>query len=150
MLFTAHYLMLRGFYALEQNRRVFWIQCAIAATNIVAAVLLTRDAPPLGDRAAAGDRLRAAPTPSGRRLSYVLLSRDGRRPRRSPAGALPGPAGDRGRDQRRRRVGTARGDGQLVPDEGKLHAVLDLVVVGLAFLAIYLGLARLLRISEVD
>ena len=36
-----------------------------------------------------------------------------------------------------------------MPDEGKLNAVLTLAVVGLAFLAIYLGLARLLRISEV-
>jgi putative peptidoglycan lipid II flippase len=42
--FTVHYLMLRGFYALEQTRRVFFIQCAIAATNVVAAVLLTRQA----------------------------------------------------------------------------------------------------------
>jgi putative peptidoglycan lipid II flippase len=39
-LFTVHYLMLRGFYALEQTRRVFWIQCAVAATNIVVAVVL--------------------------------------------------------------------------------------------------------------
>jgi putative peptidoglycan lipid II flippase len=39
-LFTVHYLMLRGFYALEQTRRVFWIQCAVAATNILVAVVL--------------------------------------------------------------------------------------------------------------
>ncbi|NYD40001.1 murein biosynthesis integral membrane protein MurJ [Nocardioides panaciterrulae] len=39
-LFTVHYLMLRGFYALEQTRRVFWIQCAVAATNIVVALVL--------------------------------------------------------------------------------------------------------------
>jgi putative peptidoglycan lipid II flippase len=38
--FTVHYLVLRGFYALEQTRTVFWVQCVIAATNIVAAVLL--------------------------------------------------------------------------------------------------------------
>lgn len=38
--FTVHYLMLRGFYALEQTRRVFFIQCAIAATNVVAAIAL--------------------------------------------------------------------------------------------------------------
>jgi putative peptidoglycan lipid II flippase len=38
--FTVHYLMLRGFYALEQTRRVFWIQCAVAATNILVAVVL--------------------------------------------------------------------------------------------------------------
>jgi putative peptidoglycan lipid II flippase len=46
--FTAHYLMLRGFYALERTRTVFWVQCVIAATNIVAAVLLTRNASPSG------------------------------------------------------------------------------------------------------
>jgi putative peptidoglycan lipid II flippase len=40
--FTVHYLMLRGFYALERNRTVFWIQCAVGAANIVAAVLLVR------------------------------------------------------------------------------------------------------------
>jgi putative peptidoglycan lipid II flippase len=40
--FTVHYLMLRGFYALERTRTVFWIQCAVAATNIVVAVVLVR------------------------------------------------------------------------------------------------------------
>ena len=38
--FTVHYLMLRGFYALERTDVVFWIQCAVAATNIVVAVVL--------------------------------------------------------------------------------------------------------------
>lgn len=38
--FTVHYLTLRGFYALELNRTVFWIQCVIAATNVVLAVTL--------------------------------------------------------------------------------------------------------------
>ena len=96
VLFTAHYLMLRGFYALEQTRRVFWIQCGIAATNIVAAVLLTRGAPP-------------AETAPRLVIAYALLVRGrcrdllrdalahGRRARRPPAGALPGAAGDRGR-----------------------------------------------------
>ncbi|MGN6162494.1 MAG: murein biosynthesis integral membrane protein MurJ [Marmoricola sp.] len=40
--FTIHYLMLRGFYALEQNRRVFWIQCVVAGVNVIAAIALTR------------------------------------------------------------------------------------------------------------
>ncbi len=39
--FTVHYLFLRGFYALERTRTVFWIQCAVSATNIATAVLLT-------------------------------------------------------------------------------------------------------------
>jgi putative peptidoglycan lipid II flippase len=38
--FTVHYLVLRGFYALELTRTVFFIQCAVAATNIVVAVVL--------------------------------------------------------------------------------------------------------------
>lgn len=37
--FTVHYLVLRGFYALELNKLVFFVQCAIAATNIGLAVL---------------------------------------------------------------------------------------------------------------
>ena len=47
VLFTAHYLMVRGFYALERTRTVFWVQCLVAATNIVLAVALTRDIPPV-------------------------------------------------------------------------------------------------------
>src|SRR4051794_41178267 len=46
--FTTHYLMLRGFYALERTRTVFYVQCAVAATNIVLAVLLTRSVSPSG------------------------------------------------------------------------------------------------------
>lgn len=42
--FTVHYFMLRGFYALEQTRAVFLIQCVIAVSNIVAALLLVREA----------------------------------------------------------------------------------------------------------
>ena len=42
--FTVHYLMLRGFYALELNRTVFYIQCGIAATNVVVALVLVRQA----------------------------------------------------------------------------------------------------------
>jgi putative peptidoglycan lipid II flippase len=44
--FTVHYLMLRGFYALELTRIVFFIQCAIATTNIFVALLLIRHATP--------------------------------------------------------------------------------------------------------
>src|SRR6478609_1660687 len=38
--FTVHYLMLRGFYALERTNVVFWIQCVVATTNVVVAVVL--------------------------------------------------------------------------------------------------------------
>ena len=36
--FTVHYLTLRGFYALERNRTVFFVQCVIATANVVLAV----------------------------------------------------------------------------------------------------------------
>ncbi len=39
--FTVHYLMLRGFYALEKTRTAFWVQCIIAVVNVVAAVAIT-------------------------------------------------------------------------------------------------------------
>ena len=38
--FTIHYLSLRGYYALELNRLVFFVQCAIAAVNIAVAIVL--------------------------------------------------------------------------------------------------------------
>ena len=41
VLFTVHYLMLRGFYATENTRTPFFIQVAIAGTNIAGAFLLT-------------------------------------------------------------------------------------------------------------
>ena len=40
VVFTIHFMSLRGFYALEGNRTVFWNQCAVAAVNIVAALAL--------------------------------------------------------------------------------------------------------------
>jgi putative peptidoglycan lipid II flippase len=48
VLFTTHYLMLRGFYSLERTRTVFWVQCVIAATNIGLALLLTSRVGPSG------------------------------------------------------------------------------------------------------
>ena len=44
--FTVHYLMLRGFYALELTRTVFFIQCVVAATNVAAALVLVRATDP--------------------------------------------------------------------------------------------------------
>src|SRR5690606_19914073 len=47
VMFSIHYVVLRGFYALEDTRTPFWIQTVIAAANIVLALLLTRGAPPI-------------------------------------------------------------------------------------------------------
>lgn len=72
--FTGHYLILRGFYALERTRLVFFIQCAIAATNIVLAWLLTRAIDPVQT----APRLVVAYTGAyavGSLISFALLSK---------------------------------------------------------------------------
>jgi putative peptidoglycan lipid II flippase len=149
VLFTAHYLVLRGFYALEQNRRVFFIQCGIAATNIVAAILLTRGAP----ASETAPRLVLAYACSygvGALASYTLLSRT--------VGGLAGRQLLRFLARLAIAVGisTAVAWGlrellhDLVPGRSTWNSVLDLAVVAIGFLAVYLGLARLLRISEVN
>jgi putative peptidoglycan lipid II flippase len=72
VLFTVHYLMLRGFYALERTRTVFWVQCGVAGTNIVLALLVTSHVGP----AATAPGLVTAYTGSyavGAVTSYLLL-----------------------------------------------------------------------------
>ena len=149
VLFTAHYLVLRGFYALEQTRRVFWIQCAIAATNIVAAILLTRDAP----ASQTAPRLVLAYACSyavGAVISYTLLARE--------VGGLAGRRLVRFLIRLLIAVGISAAAAwglrelmdELVPGSGNWHAVLNLAVVGVVYLGIYVGLARMLRISEVN
>ena len=44
--FTVQYVLLRGFYALERNKTVFWMQCLVAGVNIGAAVLLVKNVSP--------------------------------------------------------------------------------------------------------
>jgi putative peptidoglycan lipid II flippase len=148
VLFTLHYLVLRGFYALEQNRRVFFIQCAVAATNVVAAVVLTRGAPV----SQVAPRLVVAYACSyavGAAVSFTLLGRE--------VGGLAG----RVLVRFVVRLAIAAGLGAalawgarealatLDPGTTRLQAVLALAVVGVVFGAVYLGLARALRITEV-
>jgi putative peptidoglycan lipid II flippase len=149
VLFTAHYLVLRGFYALEQNRRVFFIQCGIAATNVLAAILLTHDAPP----AEIAPRLVLSYACSylvGAITSYTLLARE-----------VGGLAGRRlARFLVRLAIAVAISAAvawglrellaDALPGTSTWHAVLDLVVVGVVFLGLYVLLARLMRISEVS
>lgn len=44
--FTVHYFMLRGFYAMEMTRLVFFIQVAVSVTNVLVATLLVPSRPP--------------------------------------------------------------------------------------------------------
>jgi putative peptidoglycan lipid II flippase len=41
LMFSVHYTVLRGFYALEDTRTPFFIQCLIAAVNVTLAIVLT-------------------------------------------------------------------------------------------------------------
>jgi putative peptidoglycan lipid II flippase len=41
LMFSVHYVVLRGFYAIEDTRTPFFIQCIIAAVNIILAISLT-------------------------------------------------------------------------------------------------------------
>ncbi|MBC2932122.1 murein biosynthesis integral membrane protein MurJ [Nocardioides sp. zg-1228] len=43
--FTIHYFMLRGFYAMEMTRLVFFIQVAVSATNVLVATVLVPSRP---------------------------------------------------------------------------------------------------------
>ena len=66
--------MLRGFYALERTRTVFYVQCVIAATNIVLAVVLHQ--PRLSAGHAAGLVIAyAGAYLVGALISYSLLRR---------------------------------------------------------------------------
>ena len=148
VLFTAHYLALRGFYALEQTRRVFWIQCGIAATNIVAALVLTHGATP----AETAPRLVIAYACSyavGAVTSYVMLART--------VGGLEGGRLLRFLVRLALVVGISGGIAWMVREgltrwvagTSTWHALLDLVVVGLVYLGVYLALARVVRLTEV-
>jgi putative peptidoglycan lipid II flippase len=149
VLFTAHYLFLRGFYALEQNRRVFTIQCAISATNIVAALVLTHAAP----ASQTAPRLVMAYACSyavGAVVSYTLLARE--------VGGLAGRRLVRFLVRLAIAVGISaviawglrQALHHVIGGGSEWRAVLDLAVVGVVYLAVYLGVARLLRISEVN
>ncbi len=149
VLFTTHYLMLRGFYAIERNRTVFYVQCLIAATNIALALVVTRNASPVGTApglvlAYAGSYL------VGAVVSYSLLRR--------VLGGLDTPELVRFLVRLLIAAGIAAGVAWAVkigvqqvwvPSDGKIQAVSVLAITALLDGVVFLGLARLLRITEV-
>jgi putative peptidoglycan lipid II flippase len=146
--FTVHYLMLRGFYALEQNRTVFFVQCAIAATNVLVALLLVSRATP----AQTSPALVVAYLASyvlGSAVSYLLL--------RSRLGGLETPTLMRflARLLAAAVASTAVAwlVGRILPGVGDdvthLMAGVRLVVVGAVDVAVFIVLARWMRITEV-
>ena len=148
VLFTVHYLLLRGFYAREENRIVFFIQCAVAATNIVAALVLVRSAS-AQDTARALTIAYGLSYAVGALISYVTLShRLGGLRTRSLARFLV-----------RLLVATAAATAVagvlrwLVPGLSGTHGVVgsavQCAVIGLVGLAVLVGVARAMRITEI-
>ena len=148
LFFTFHYLVLRGFYALERNRLVFFVQCAVAATNIVAAVALvavTSDehtSPALVVAYAASYAV-------GSVVSYLILARLLGGLRTAALLAFGG----------RLLIATGLATGLTIPvarvlddlaaDPGLLVAAVRLICVGAVDVLAFVVLARLLRLTEV-
>lgn len=148
LFFTTHYLVLRGFYALEQNRKVFFIQCVVAAVNIGLAIALTRGTDP----EQTAPRLvvaYAAAYAVGAALSYRQLA--------VQTGGLGGRA--LFRFGVRIVVVVALSTGlayaarlgleEALPGTDKLEVLVRLAGIGLTGMGSYLVLARLFRLSEV-
>ncbi len=149
LFFTFHYLVLRGFYALELNRTVFFVQCGVAATNIVAAIALVA-ATSAEHTSPALVLAYAASYAVGSVVSYLLL--------RHVLGGL--------RSRRllvfggRLVVATGLATGLTFPiaqvldglaeDPGLVVAAVRLVAVGAVDVLLFLVFARLLRIGEVN
>lgn len=147
--FTVHYLMLRGFYALELNRTVFWIQCAVAATNIVIAIVAVRYADPVHTAPALVLGYLAAYV-VGATLSFAVLRRR--------LGSLEVPRLVRFAVRTLLAAGLAAGVtagllallSGVIPDQPSwLQALVICAVVGLVDLALFVALARAMRITEV-
>ena len=147
--FTTHYLMLRGFYALELTRTVFFIQCVVAATNIAAAWLLVRRVDPVDTSPALVVAYLLAYA-VGALVSYVVLRRT--------LGGLDG------RGLLRFLVRTLLAVAAAAVTAYLLAALLDeiigphptwltatgmLLAVGGLGGVVYVGMARLLRLHEV-
>ncbi len=149
--FTVHYLMLRGFYALERNRTVFFIQCAVGATNILVAVVLVRAT----DAVYTSPALVVAYIASyvvGSAVSLLVL----RRILATGGGGLAGAVLVRFVVRLALAAGVATfaawGLATLLPggeDPSHLVALLRLVVVAGADVLVFLVLARLMRLAEV-
>lgn len=152
VVFTVHYLMLRGYYALELTRTVFFIQCAVATVNVTAAVLLVRAT----DAEATSPALVVAYGTSyavGAAISWATLSR-----------RLGGPGALEGRRTARFLVrlacvvvGSTAAAGLLAlalgafddPDASLVTALARAAAVTVVDVVVFLVLARLFRLTEV-
>lgn len=151
--FTIQYFQLRTFYAFEDTRTPFFLQCVIAATNIVAAVVGVRVILNAEDLRFSGVVLGAAYA-----LAYlvaVLLSRPvlRRRVPRVPGAGIGLPllamviAAV---------LGVAAGRtvllviDQVIDWSGPVGAIIQLAIAAVVMLPVYAAVARVLRIHEVN
>ena len=149
LFFTFHYLVLRGFYAMELNRTVFFVQCGVAATNIVAAIVFV-EATSAEHTSPALVLAYAASYAVGSVVSYLLL--------RHRLGGL--------RSRRlltfggRLLIATGLATGLTFPvaqvlnglaeDPSFAVAAVRMIAVGAVDVLLFLVFARLLRIGEVN
>ncbi|WP_370250130.1 murein biosynthesis integral membrane protein MurJ [Nocardioides sp.] len=154
--FTVHYLVLRGFYALELTRTVFWIQCVVAGTNILAASALVATT----DAEATAPALVVAYLVSyavGAAVSGVVL----RRRLGAAATGATGAAEEREPTHYGLRLGVVAALGavvaggtswlldELVPDPVLAVAGLRAAAVGLLAVGVMLATARAVQLREV-
>ena len=149
LMFSMHYIVLRGFYAIEDTRTPFFIQCVVAAVNIVLAVVLTNLFSPLYAAPALALAYGASYT-AGALLSLRILSRR--------LGGLDGPeltrffvrvgiAGVIAAGVAWAALAALRVVG--ITAASQLDSVVILVVGGGLGLVTYVALARLLHVSEI-
>jgi len=151
--FTIQYFQLRTFYAFEDTRTPFFLQCVIAAANIAAAVIGVRVLLDQAHLRFSGVVLGAAYA-----LAYlvaVLISRPvlRRKVPRVPGAGIGLPllamviAAVAGAGAGRVVLWVL---GLAIDWSGPLGAVLELAVAGVVMLPVYAAVARVLRIHEVN
>ncbi len=155
VMFTVHYLMLRGYYALELTRTVFFIQCAVAAVNVTVALVAVSGVSPAGTSPALVVAY-ATSYAVGAAISSATLAR--RLGRDGAAGVLQGARMLRFLVRLLSVVACSTGVAGLVAlglgaggggDSSLAVALARAAVVSVVDVVVFLGLARALRITEV-
>jgi putative peptidoglycan lipid II flippase len=150
--FTVQYFQLRTFYAFEDTRTPFFLQCVIAATNIAAAVIGVRVLLDETHLRFSGVVLGGAYS-----LAYLVAVLMSRRVLRRRVPKVHG-AGI-GLPLLAMVIAAAVGAGlgrvvlmlldSATDWEGPLTSAVELLIAGVVMLPVYVGLARVLRIHEV-
>jgi putative peptidoglycan lipid II flippase len=147
--FTAHYLIVRGFYALERTQLVFWIQCLITVVNIALAFAFVGQVDAQGTSPALALAYTGAYA-VGAATAYVLLSRR--------LGGLDTAVLTRFVVRMALALAVAAAvavavaigaSAVLGDDRNKLEVILWLAAVGSSYGLVFLGAARAMHVKEV-